>query len=667
MKTTGTTPPDLVLSNLDWVRSLASRLISDAAAADDLVQEAWLVVQGMGDQAPEGRGAKLWLGGVLRNLARSSRRRSATARARELRAASGEERDLDEAPDELIARSEMLVGVGQRVLELSDPARRVMLMRWFDGLSVGEIAAKEGIPASTVRSRLHRGLNELRQRLDREHGGDSRAWALALAPLARPERVSAATASSSSTALLSVAVTMLVAGTAVAWFASARGKELSDRPGTAFAETTASESVHGLASRHPESPGSEIAALDDASRSAIAPTSENPPTNADPAPSRPTTLSRSSLHGVVKMPDGTPLPNAGLFATPTGTPEAQRLERRLHVRTGVDGSFSLRRLDAPSYDIAVFMHEDLEIVGSHVLPVQEAFQDIVVDACLLTIKAETAEGDPVKIQRVILTYIADGDESAGSVAQTPGLDTTAVQQVLPGGVGQVVEVIGADGELYFASLAPARAHGAVELVALRDAPEFGRVTLRLAHPELPDGASLDPMSIQWNRRPVPRITDPRIASGGRVEYELGGLLPGHYMLWAHVDAARPVAVVAGPYEVQIDAGSSQPIDLEARLGGMVELAVVGAPVPEDRTLARVSWRPQGEGEWKGLRLETHEHDQRMIKDCVVVSGPPGLTLPLPEGHYDIRVTADGYTSATAAVRVLEGATERVALELIQER
>ncbi|HVS17461.1 MAG TPA: hypothetical protein VMT18_02590, partial [Planctomycetota bacterium] len=60
-----------------------------------------------------------------------------------------------------------------------------------------ELARARGVPASTVRAQLSRGLDRLRERLDGEHGGDRRAWSAALLGFLRREDAAAAVGAAS--------------------------------------------------------------------------------------------------------------------------------------------------------------------------------------------------------------------------------------------------------------------------------------------------------------------------------------------------------------------------------------------------------------------------------------------------------------------------------------
>jgi RNA polymerase sigma-70 factor (ECF subfamily) len=71
----------------------------------------------------------------------------------------------DPAPDALaeLERSERLTRLRAAVAELPGGHRAVLLLRFFEGASVAEIAAALGIPRGTVKSRLHHALARLRE------------------------------------------------------------------------------------------------------------------------------------------------------------------------------------------------------------------------------------------------------------------------------------------------------------------------------------------------------------------------------------------------------------------------------------------------------------------------------------------------------------------------
>lgn len=171
-----------LLPHEDFVRKLARRLVEDAAAADDVVQEAMLLAW----RRPPRDAAALrgWFRTVVRRLVSRRRQQESSRRAREESAAS--EEHFAPSPAEILGREEQRRLVLEQVLALPKRSREVLLLRYYEGLSPSEIGRRLSRPAGTVRSQLHRSLEELRTRLDHKHGGERREWALALIPLSIP-------------------------------------------------------------------------------------------------------------------------------------------------------------------------------------------------------------------------------------------------------------------------------------------------------------------------------------------------------------------------------------------------------------------------------------------------------------------------------------------------
>lgn len=187
--------PDPILAQLEWVRALCLRLVRDAAAADDLVQEVWLVAQARPPGSTEGAGStRGWLARVAQNLARNKARSEKNRRHREraIGAAAAAKRTAAPASRELVARSELLRLVATGTAQLDEPFKRTMLLRWFEGHSPTEIARLEDVPVGTVQSRLNRGRERLRNWMTIHYpsvtsgsaAGAERDWALALVPVA---------------------------------------------------------------------------------------------------------------------------------------------------------------------------------------------------------------------------------------------------------------------------------------------------------------------------------------------------------------------------------------------------------------------------------------------------------------------------------------------------
>ncbi|MCB9915074.1 MAG: RNA polymerase sigma factor [Planctomycetes bacterium] len=169
---------DRLLEHMAWVRALARELVRDPGTADDLAQETWLAF--LRARPDTDRPLRPWLARVLRNAAGLTARRGANRDAREATVARPEGLP---AGDHLVERAEEQQRVARAVLALAEPYRTTLLLRYYEGLQPVEIARAQEIPAATVRTRLFRGLEQVRATLDEEHGGDREAWRAMLLPL----------------------------------------------------------------------------------------------------------------------------------------------------------------------------------------------------------------------------------------------------------------------------------------------------------------------------------------------------------------------------------------------------------------------------------------------------------------------------------------------------
>lgn len=170
--------PDEILAHTDWLRALARRLVG-GADADDLAQEAQ--IRALRSRVPV-RNVRGYLGQVLRNVA--SRRSSRETLRRDREAVVAFERQAassDPSPED--GRVELLEVCLRHLRSLPEAQRRAVTLRYLDGLSFEEIAAREGVRPATVRSNVSRGIEALRARLD-EHAGSRAAWCMAIGPWA---------------------------------------------------------------------------------------------------------------------------------------------------------------------------------------------------------------------------------------------------------------------------------------------------------------------------------------------------------------------------------------------------------------------------------------------------------------------------------------------------
>lgn len=181
--------PEALLADSAWMRTLALRLVRDPGSAEDAVQDTWLAA--LKRPWPGGRPPRTWLATAVRNALRS-RNRSDGRRTQRERVSARPEAQPSAA--ELARRVEAQKLLAEALMRLDEPQRSCLMLRYAEGLSPAEIAASEQVPLGTIHSRLKRGLDRLREDLDRRFGGERREWALVLLPLARPRSTLVASA-----------------------------------------------------------------------------------------------------------------------------------------------------------------------------------------------------------------------------------------------------------------------------------------------------------------------------------------------------------------------------------------------------------------------------------------------------------------------------------------
>lgn len=166
--------PEELLRQLGWTQRLAHSLVHDAHFAEDVAQES--VFAALGGRRPEN--PESWLARIVRN-------RSVSLLRREHRRAAREEqhspRPGPDDPAEILERAELQRDLVEAVFTLSEPARSTIILRYFEGWKTARIAEAHDVEPATVRSRLRRGLEQLRERLDARYG-DRERWRLAWLP-----------------------------------------------------------------------------------------------------------------------------------------------------------------------------------------------------------------------------------------------------------------------------------------------------------------------------------------------------------------------------------------------------------------------------------------------------------------------------------------------------
>lgn len=182
--------PRPTLTTEEWsrhvqaLRALAAQLVGGAEEREDLVQGAITAAL----ERPPRALSWTWLAQVARNRARDLGRRRGR-RPEQGPVGPDEPAAREDDTSEVVARLELHDELNRALRALSEPYRTTLYRRYFEGLTPLAIAADEGLPVNTVKTRLERGLAQLRARLERRHGPDLRAFAWLLRPASAPAPV----------------------------------------------------------------------------------------------------------------------------------------------------------------------------------------------------------------------------------------------------------------------------------------------------------------------------------------------------------------------------------------------------------------------------------------------------------------------------------------------
>jgi RNA polymerase sigma-70 factor (ECF subfamily) len=160
----GTEWADVVARYADVVYTMAYRLTGDDEEARDLAQDILIRLRGGLSKYKEGN-FEGWLYRSTLNAFRDRLRRRKRLREDPLPDHPGGSLGLAPGVEESAQRRE-LEGVVQRALvRLPAEYREAVVLRDLQGRSYEEIAGALGVPTGTVRSRIHRGREALRQLL----------------------------------------------------------------------------------------------------------------------------------------------------------------------------------------------------------------------------------------------------------------------------------------------------------------------------------------------------------------------------------------------------------------------------------------------------------------------------------------------------------------------
>lgn len=153
---------ELVREHQGMVFSIAYHYLQDRALAEDLAQEVFLELYQSLGRIQSAAHLTFWLRRVTANRCIDQGRKKLRRR----------EQALEEAPEPVANSSPadpLLLGrLRQSLASLPERQRMVVILRFQEGLGPAEIAEALEMPVNTVKSTLHRSLEELRKGLTRK-------------------------------------------------------------------------------------------------------------------------------------------------------------------------------------------------------------------------------------------------------------------------------------------------------------------------------------------------------------------------------------------------------------------------------------------------------------------------------------------------------------------
>ena len=147
--------------------SLAYRMVGKQAAAEDVVQEAFLSIWRSRLRYDKTRGSvRTWVLGIVHNRAIDGLRRSTVHdRRRETLDVVEERHEAKERTDVEVARREEARSVRGALNTLPDEQRQTIELAYFGGFTQSEIAKLLDQPVGTVKGRMRLGLEKMRRQL----------------------------------------------------------------------------------------------------------------------------------------------------------------------------------------------------------------------------------------------------------------------------------------------------------------------------------------------------------------------------------------------------------------------------------------------------------------------------------------------------------------------
>jgi RNA polymerase sigma-70 factor (ECF subfamily) len=174
---------EVVRRTLTMSTRVASRILGDAEAVADVLQDAYLNVYRSLERFRGAARYETWVYRIVVNQARSYLRRVRRQREREAPMVHEDAPQLATRPSEDVERVVEQLDVVELLTGLSPQDQELLMLRYLLGLSVAQVASELGVSENVVKVRLHRARRRLlvivQERAEREvpvEGKAHRGW-----------------------------------------------------------------------------------------------------------------------------------------------------------------------------------------------------------------------------------------------------------------------------------------------------------------------------------------------------------------------------------------------------------------------------------------------------------------------------------------------------------
>ena len=160
--------------HLGWLRTVVRSRVGDSHTADDIVQNLTFAVLKSPRKPTESARVAPWLYRIaVRETINHRRRKGRQSKRIDFGVAPADQIDTSPGPRDWVLKNELSDSVRTAIKQLSAKDREILLLKYTEGWSYGELAAHLGVTAKTIEHRLARAREAMRQQLRKRGFGES--------------------------------------------------------------------------------------------------------------------------------------------------------------------------------------------------------------------------------------------------------------------------------------------------------------------------------------------------------------------------------------------------------------------------------------------------------------------------------------------------------------